>query len=72
MKDLYMKNFNGDKIFSLEYDKETLRDMIIDKQQEIERLQTIINEIKAIIYNNQIIGIEERLNIQEILDKDNK
>lgn len=38
-------------------------------QKEIERLRCIINEIKAIIYNNQIIGTEARLNIQEILDK---
>ena len=42
------------------------------KDKEIERLHSIINEIKAIIYNNQIIGIEARLNIQEILDKENK
>lgn len=34
-KELYMKNFNGEKIFSLEYDKETLRDMVLDKQEEL-------------------------------------
>lgn len=42
------------------------------QNEEIERLRCIINEIKAIIYNNQIIGTEARLNIQEILDKENK
>ena len=30
----YMKTFNGEKIFSLEYDKETLRDMVLDLQKE--------------------------------------
>lgn len=39
-----MKNFNGDKIFCLEYDKETLKDMVLNKQEEIERLNNIINE----------------------------
>ena len=29
-----MKTFNGEKIFSLEYDKETLRDMVLDLQKE--------------------------------------
>ena len=42
----YMKNFNGEKVFSLEYDKETLRDMVIEKQEEIERLNNIINELE--------------------------
>ncbi|MBQ6628552.1 MAG: hypothetical protein IJI98_11115 [Methanosphaera sp.] len=37
--------------------------------KEIERLNNIINEIEAIIYNNQITGIEARLEIQERLDK---
>ena len=44
----------------------------IDIINEKERLHCIINEIKAIIYNNPIIGTEERLNIQEILDKVDK
>lgn len=38
-------------------------------QKELAKANSIINEIKAIIYNNQIIGTEERLNIKEILDK---
>ena len=37
--------------------------------KEIERLNNIINEIEAIIYNNQITGIEARIEIQERLDK---
>lgn len=45
-KDRFMKDFNGEKIFSLEYDKETLKDMVIEKQEEIERLNNIINELE--------------------------
>ena len=41
-KELFIKDFNGEKVFSLEYDKETLKDMVIEKQQEIERLNNII------------------------------
>lgn len=39
------------------------------QQKEIEILNNIINEIEAIIYNDQITGIEARLEIQERLDK---
>ena len=46
MKEKYLKDFNGEKIFSLEYDKETLKDMVLDKQEEIERLNNIINELE--------------------------
>ena len=42
----FMKDFNGEKIFSLEYDKETLKDMVLEKQEEIERLNNIINEFE--------------------------
>lgn len=44
MNRLYMKDFNGDKVFSLEYDKETLRDMIIEKQKIITELENLIKE----------------------------
>lgn len=36
----YKKDFNGDKIFCLEYDKETLRDMVLEKQEEIKELKS--------------------------------
>ncbi len=48
-KEKYMKDFNGEKIFSLEYDKETLKDMVLEKQEEIERLNNIINELENYI-----------------------
>lgn len=36
----YKKDFNGEKIFCLEYDKETLRDMVVEKQEEIKELKS--------------------------------
>ena len=39
MSERYMKNFNGEKVFSLEYDKETLKDMVLELQEEIKRLR---------------------------------
>ena len=35
MKERYMKDYNGEKIYCLEYDKETLRDMICELQEEL-------------------------------------
>ena len=43
-KDLYMKDFNGEKIFSLEYDKETLKDMVLDLQNQLQQKENIIKE----------------------------
>ena len=34
----YKKDFNGEKIFCLEYDKETLRDIVLEQQEEIKEL----------------------------------
>ena len=42
MKDRFMKN----GVFSLEYDKETLRDMVLELQQENTRLKEVIEEAK--------------------------
>ena len=44
MKDRFMKN----DVFSLEYDKETLRDMVLELQEENEKQKEVID--KAIEY----------------------
>ena len=44
MKDRFMKN----DVFSLEYDKETLRDMVLELQQENKKYKEVID--KAIEY----------------------
>ena len=46
----YMKSFNGEKIFCLEYDKETLKDMVLDLQQKLEQLENTLN-IEKYDYN---------------------
>ena len=71
----YMKNFNGEKVFSLEYDKETLRDMVIEKQEEIERLNSIIKEVREYIENVETLATIDKVSIfsistlKSILDK---
>lgn len=42
MKDKFMKN----GVFSLEYDKETLRDMVLELQEENKQLQDNWNKLK--------------------------
>ena len=46
------KLFHKNGVFSLEYDKETLRDMVLEYQEEIERLNNIINKAIEFIYEN--------------------
>lgn len=59
-----MKNFNGQKVFSLEYDKETLKDMVLDKQEEIERQKEVINGFidNEEKYNLEIIRLNNIIN----------
>ena len=42
MKDRFMKN----DVFSLEYDKETLRDMVLELQEENEKQKEVIEEVR--------------------------
>ena len=56
MKDRFMKN----GVFSLEYDKETLRDIVLELQEENKKQKEVID--KAIEY------INENLIISSILD----
>ncbi len=55
MKDKFMKN----GVFSLEYDKETLKDMVLELQEEsqkqkevIDKAKSLNHEISHIIYEN--------------------
>lgn len=52
MKDKFMKN----GVFSLEYDKETLRDMVLELQEESQKQKEVIN--------NAIEYIKEKQKIQ--------
>lgn len=46
MKDKFMKN----GVFSLEYDKETLKDMVLELQEESQKQKEVINKLSKIIY----------------------
>lgn len=66
----YKKDFNGDKIFCLEYDKETLRDMVLEKQEEIKELKSnsipkdlVIKKIQE--QNQKIIAYSECFGYEE-------
>ena len=52
-------------------DIDYLCNLIEKKNKEIERLNNVIAQIEGAIYNDQITGIEARITIQEILDKEN-
>lgn len=43
---LFMKNFNGEEVFSLEYDKETLKDMVVYLQEKLEEKDKEIESLK--------------------------
>lgn len=59
MKERFMKN----GVFSLEYDKETLRDMVLEKQEEIQKQKEAID--KAI---DKLYSIPIEATRQEIID----
>lgn len=46
MKNRFMKN----GVFSLEYDKETLRDMVLELQEENKKQKEVIDKLSKIIY----------------------
>lgn len=48
MKDKFMKN----GVFSLEYDKETLRDMVLELQEENKQLKDKLSKIETLIINH--------------------
>ena len=61
MKDRFMKN----DVFSLEYDKETLRDMVLELQEENKKQKEVID--KAIEYINKYESIRA---YYEYIDED--
>lgn len=68
MKDRFMKN----GVFSLEYDKETLRDMVLELQEENEKLKDNWNKLIEYIcsdwycFDNESVEFEVA---KSILDK---
>lgn len=54
-KEKYMKN----GIFSLEYDKETLKDMVLDLQEKLDKIKFYIEQsnIKDMLWGKEILKI---------------
>lgn len=62
LDNLFMKNFNGEKIICLENDKETFKDMIFMLQERIDRsLEFISNNSYLINYSIDSKNFLERL-----------
>ena len=71
MKDRFMKN----DVFSLEYDKETLRDMVLELQEENKKQKEVIDKAIKYIksYKTDYSPYElSDYNIRQILDILNK
>lgn len=77
MKERFMKN----GVYSLEYDKETLRDMVLELQEENEKLKNINKEYERLntekyrgfkIINVQQYNIDELLSYKKYKDNWNK
>lgn len=51
MKDKFMKN----GVFSLEYDKETLKDMVLKLQNESQKQKEVIDKIKKELIENEVL-----------------
>lgn len=64
MKDKFMKN----GVFSLEYDKETLRDIVLELQEENEQLKEKVNKLEILIENLKL-GVTLNQEQEDLLDK---
>ena len=47
-KELFMKKFGDETVFCLEYDKETLKDLVIELQQENQKYKEVIDRLNFI------------------------
>ena len=50
----FHKKFGSDYIFCLEGDKETYKDMVLEKQEEIEQLQQAVKESITLLWKSDI------------------
>ena len=67
MKDRFMKN----GVFSLEYDKETLKDMVLELQEENQELKLELSGYRqAILNDKEMLGLkQENQKYKEVIDK---
>lgn len=65
------KNIDFDRLkYSLtgEYEEVMLEKQLKEKDKEIERLENIVNEIRKVVDNEKVSGIEAKLIIKDILN----
>ena len=65
------ENIDFDKLkYSLtgEYEEVMLEKQLKEKDKEIERLENIVNEIRNVVNNEKVSGIEAKLIIKDILE----
>ncbi len=66
MKEKFMKN----GVFSLEYDKETLKDMVLELQEKNQKQKEVINKIKDLLIIKKSRCLNEDDYILNVLDLD--
>lgn len=64
MKDKFMKN----GVFSLEYDKETLKDMVLELQEENKKQKEKVNKLEILIENLKL-GVTLNQEQEDLLDE---
>lgn len=50
----------------------SLNDLVLKQKEEIERLENVVHEIRNVVNNEKVSGIEAKLIIKDILDKEYK
>lgn len=69
------QNIDFDRLkysLTVEYEEVVLEKQLKEKDKEIERLGNIVNEIRNVVNNEKVSGIEAKLIIKDILDKEYK
>ncbi len=66
MKDKFMKN----GVFSLEYDKETLKDMVLELQEESQKQKEVIDKAVKYISNKKAIINTDVIRIFDLFEID--
>ena len=71
LDNLYMKDFGGEKVFCLENDKETFKDMIFELQERVDKAIRILNSAKNHYDNDKTNwAIERTLRVLKGSDKE--
>ena len=70
LRNLYMKDFGGEKVFCLENDKETFRDMVFDLQERIDKAIEYIEQEKTRLAKEVSNIYEDTLDRTRLVNED--